>query len=1827
MTRDIYFVSLHFLFSKFMTRPNRRDIATKVLGAKMMIGYSLKDEQCKACLMPMMVKDTQSIPECVVCPTLRRKAAREKKLADQRVKLSSELAQQQKEMREKFEQELKNAELQREKLEEEMMLIKQRQELEKEFHKEQADQRLRLEEELKLVEEQQLKIEEERRIAEKRIKLEYEMMEQKQRIFSKSSFQNASDSNIPTLVVKAKENALHCVPGTDVLPDDNAHGLGETKSNSFGNTTLSTIPTKGIIPNDVKITFSGLAANNDVDASEMPQDNKVDSTDPNETAQVILEADIVSVLPFSKDQKTYSAISKKWDNEQKNQQLRHVEDEEAILEREMEAALKTRAKAEAEVRRLAEEKKALDETALTLLEEEFTAKQKDAEEALTVARAALSRVKSARNKLLEKHDLDFPTSSFEGSLRSNNDLSRKYHDFPRSETDLQTTRWSILRGEARSVMTSKMMKGWTIIPEFCRGRECENAPLIFDGNKCQCVVCGGTGNGKDGMYLGSEDSVSGSNESDSIMFATINDEKSRDVVPRGGTWETKSSINTMTLKELQVDFDSKRNTVSKDIRRRMLKGWKLLDLVCQKCAMPLMTDPECKHEFCVLCGVVGKVEFEGSAPKKDNKSETKHFYSLSEGSYATDEKASLVSVDHHKKAKKGQGMRRQGPKLDHSIASDATLDHFDSVPPSKASANRADESTKSQKNTKKKTQSSNNQKLVGSTKMTDVKTDQIEKGIGFYSLNAPTNEAPTEATAVNANEIAKQIPLEAPANEPSPATIDAIEKSHGSTKMSIDYAKNEKLANNSVSEKKYLPLIETIKERLQKQVPGNDPPAQDLLLQREAKKKAIDPPDSPVSKPSLLRSKDPEDTAIQMEQKNDPASDASCPASKMDSGTLMVKPALEPSIGGKIQPFHSSAAIVHTKKISTSSVAGSEALPIKLLDLDDIIDEQHLSVRDGSSHYSPIRIRSSFDRSVSPLENQSPIRYRKSNKSADRKRSGRHRIRSESAKRDLLKEKGAHFHYRSASRRKGSTSRELRSPRHGESPPLHSEESDSSRGRIYRSKEKTSRGRHRRRGPSLSDGSFAESSGSLHDDWKQRKQENRRDRSTESPHSDPSPDYHRRHRSAKQRRSYETIQSESSIDHQREHRRNSIQLTRSMTSGRSSKSMKSHQLTTASSRSRGRVTRSVGSRNSRHSSVTGFQSHNMTSVASSSNIQSLSPTSKASSLLPTKRGNGSRRSSSSNVNKSRAKHVNGKSSSVTKSIARSSISAQSPTSYQSTIGNDVSVAESNNWKNPTKKYTEMNERKNQPKNHVEQDLMEADDNSEVSEPSNSEVSDHDQFPIEACSEYIDNRILDEENDQPDEIEDQENKEGNRVLTLEIPKGFNVGRADIHLLSTSMLKVDTALAPENGRREASPGMSEVNPLSFASPSSQGRNISYGVATFLGSRKSSSPSLHGGQSSISSSPTTSRAPSTSVFSSNDLSRRPRITPEISSRRRLHQSSRLTNPSSSRSAVSTHSDMPHGEEKRRSASFVERDDSIAKNSETSHHDVPTTFHRMSRRTHGRPTNSSKPFGSPSEMQNGPSPTTSSSTPPSYSNTASKPSLISYQSAITQTRQMPFSNNKAPSPIPRYLIPTPLSIPNQSSGSEYNEVSRHFGSPGLPPMNAPVLESRSDSSPSNNFTSPSSSNNQMVQQSRESRNDGRKQQPLIINVEDEISTTANSRQEKPSHKQFSQTHIARDAIVHPYTNEKLTKQKSKINKRHSEVILVRDMLETELEAITKGDVRSVGSDTLDGLLARIEKTKEQIAKTKEDGSDQSQYHLRNLIDNLAKAAEQMELYDDDSA
>ena len=81
----------------------RRDIATKVLGAKMLQGYELKESQCEKCAMPEM--EYHGVVQCVVCPVLVKRA--KKKKADEEAAKLAKLREEAEVVERVFQEEVK----------------------------------------------------------------------------------------------------------------------------------------------------------------------------------------------------------------------------------------------------------------------------------------------------------------------------------------------------------------------------------------------------------------------------------------------------------------------------------------------------------------------------------------------------------------------------------------------------------------------------------------------------------------------------------------------------------------------------------------------------------------------------------------------------------------------------------------------------------------------------------------------------------------------------------------------------------------------------------------------------------------------------------------------------------------------------------------------------------------------------------------------------------------------------------------------------------------------------------------------------------------------------------------------------------------------------------------------------------------------------------------------------------------------------------------------------------------------------------------------------------------------------------------------------------------------------------------------------------------------------------------------------------------------------------------------------------------------------------------------------------------------------------------
>jgi uncharacterized Zn finger protein (UPF0148 family) len=270
--------------------------------------------------------------------------------------------------------------------------------------------------------------------------------------------------------------------------------------------------------------------------------------------------------------------------------------EKAHLDEEIAKLEEARRGEEQEVRRLAEERRAEEEARMiAALEADAAAKALAAEEAIRKAKQALQAVSSTKRDLIAQ---TIALAEKEAIAETEKEIMREREDHKEkviipTESELYKERWETLRMEGRAIMTRRVLQGWQLLPSACKGKECEASPLITKNGRTECAVCGGCGNGEDGVYA-AEDF-----EDVPINITTIDPE----LMPYDVNMKLSRSFGD-EVRSLgnDEDFDKKRDMVSKEIGKRMLLGWTLMDASCPDCVMPLMMDNLGNTDICVLCG-------------------------------------------------------------------------------------------------------------------------------------------------------------------------------------------------------------------------------------------------------------------------------------------------------------------------------------------------------------------------------------------------------------------------------------------------------------------------------------------------------------------------------------------------------------------------------------------------------------------------------------------------------------------------------------------------------------------------------------------------------------------------------------------------------------------------------------------------------------------------------------------------------------------------------------------------------------------------------------------------------------------------------------------------------------------------------------------------------------------------------------------------------------------------------------------------------------------------------------------------------------------------
>lgn len=129
------------------------------------------------------------------------------------------------------------------------------------------------------------------------------------------------------------------------------------------------------------------------------------------------------------------------------------------------------------------------------------------------------------------------------------------------------------------------------LPEYCSGRMCSFTPLISKGRSIKCVVCEGTGSGRDGFY---DEISSNALLDDTMSFVSRRNRFSRiSLANRGG----------------RNDANARRDIASREVGRRILDGWQLTESPCPSCQMPLMCEAFGTPEICICCDPDENIEY------------------------------------------------------------------------------------------------------------------------------------------------------------------------------------------------------------------------------------------------------------------------------------------------------------------------------------------------------------------------------------------------------------------------------------------------------------------------------------------------------------------------------------------------------------------------------------------------------------------------------------------------------------------------------------------------------------------------------------------------------------------------------------------------------------------------------------------------------------------------------------------------------------------------------------------------------------------------------------------------------------------------------------------------------------------------------------------------------------------------------------------------------------------------------------------------------------------------------------------------------------------
>ena len=567
----------HFIFSFFLFSLllHRREIATKVLGAKMLQGYTLKETTCDTCGMPVM--DFKGKVNCVVCPVLAKKAKKKmkanQKLEEEKVRLERKVQEKKQLEKERIE----NERMEREQFDNESIRQEQA-ELER-IEKERQEQRLGLDrierEELERIEQLRIEMEEKRiqeeqeemtRAEEKRVELE----EEKSRILAVEKEEERRIQQLEEEEFKLLEEARK-----------HAHALVEQERKE----ELARLE---VIAKEEEANHRIMEAHRGREASLAAREAEQKARQEAEEEALLEESKKLEA--FDEDSACDKTQVTKMDVMAEEHRKRLAG--KAVLDEEIVKLEEERDNEKMEFRRLAEYRRAESEDRMiAALEADAAVKALAAEHAICRAKVALMSVTSTKREIISQ---TIAMAEREAVAETERAISAECEDYKeqvilRSESEIFEERWETLRMESRSIMTRRILQGWDLLPVGCEGSECHLSPLVCKLGKKECVVCGGTGTGEDGVYRDEDAEKSTVIQPNTLPKTNVYDNTDDDVLTYG-------------KQDKHDDFEQKREIVSKEIGKRMMMGWQLIDASCPRCIMPLMMDDLGNSDICVLCG-------------------------------------------------------------------------------------------------------------------------------------------------------------------------------------------------------------------------------------------------------------------------------------------------------------------------------------------------------------------------------------------------------------------------------------------------------------------------------------------------------------------------------------------------------------------------------------------------------------------------------------------------------------------------------------------------------------------------------------------------------------------------------------------------------------------------------------------------------------------------------------------------------------------------------------------------------------------------------------------------------------------------------------------------------------------------------------------------------------------------------------------------------------------------------------------------------------------------------------------------------------------------